>query len=155
MKTAKVTKAVFSRSYNTQFGVMYSHDIEFDNGDKGQYSSKKEQQDKFVVGKEASYEITQKGNYFNVKPVSLTPASGGFSRGGASESPEKQKSIVKQSSLKAALDFFSANGFPTSVTHYINEHTGELSPIEDSKVTNNKIKAVLTVADKFAEWVLA
>lgn len=59
----------------TQYGITYKHLIEFDNGDKGHYNSKKEHQDKFVVGQESSYTIETKtsgpeGQYTNtfIKP---------------------------------------------------------------------------------------
>lgn len=59
----------------TQFGITYKHLIEFDNGDKGHYNSKKETQDKFIVGQEAIYTIETKtsgerGQYMNtfIKP---------------------------------------------------------------------------------------
>lgn len=39
---------------------LYYHQIEMDNGDKGAYRSKKDQQDYFVVGKQVDYEIGPK-----------------------------------------------------------------------------------------------
>ena len=39
-KESKVTKAEFNRSYDGNFGTMHVHDIAFENGDIGQYTSK-------------------------------------------------------------------------------------------------------------------
>jgi hypothetical protein len=74
-KTAKVTSIKPDGNFGagTQFGITYKHLIEFDNGDKGHYNSKKEVQDRFVIGKESTYTIETKvnGQYTNysIKPV--------------------------------------------------------------------------------------
>lgn len=64
-KTTKITTMAQKDSYgNTSFI------IELDNGDKGFYTSKDEQQKKFVVGQETEYNIEEKqgkkGPYYKI-----------------------------------------------------------------------------------------
>lgn len=71
-KVTKVTKSVNSdgSAKKDNYGN-YSFIVELDNGDRGYYNSKSEDQTKFVVGKEAEYLIEEKegrtGNkYFKI-----------------------------------------------------------------------------------------
>ena len=85
---------------------MYKHEIAFENGDAGEYSSKSAEQNKFVEGQEAEYEFID-GKFPKVKPVS------NFQQGGyatVKKGDNREKSIVRQSSLKCATDFVIANG---------------------------------------------
>ena len=132
MKTAKVVSVSPKGDYQLRDGkTLYKFFVSMDNGDSGEYSSVKADQDKFVVGQDAEYELTstQYGN--RIKPVYN---QGGFSGGGYSKSSyssggdDKQKMIVKQSCLKAAVDLLKDKG---------------------AKSTD-----VLKVADSFVEWVL-
>lgn len=64
-KTTKITTMAQKDSYgNTSFV------IELDNGDKGFYTSRDEQQKKFVIGQETEYNIEKKegkkGSYFKI-----------------------------------------------------------------------------------------
>lgn len=108
--------------------TLYKFFVSMDNGDSGEYSSVSADQNKFVVGQEVEYELssTQYGNkikpvYAQANSVSYTPK---YSAGG----DDKQKMIVKQSCLKAAVDLLKDKG---------------------AKSTD-----VLKVADSFVEWVL-
>ena len=100
--------------------MYYKHEIEFENGDMGEYSSVKQDQDKFVVGQEVDYEHhTNTGEYgaqfTKIKPIYSPPSNNGFSKNGSTMSKEewakkdamKQYSISKQCSLKAAVEFYS------------------------------------------------
>ena len=69
MSTSKVTKAEFNREWESSYGMLYYHDIEFEDGTKGQYPSKKKDQTKFVVGQTAEYETEDKGKWIKIKPV--------------------------------------------------------------------------------------
>lgn len=71
MSTSKVTKAEFNREWESPHGMLYYHDIEFEDGTKGQYASKSKDQTKFVVGQSAEYEIAgqDKGGHNKIKPV--------------------------------------------------------------------------------------
>ena len=133
MKTAKVVSVSPKGDYQLRDGkTLYKFFVSMDNGDSGEYSSVKADQDKFVVGQEAEYELTstQYGN--RIKPV--YSQGGGFSGGGYSKSSyssggdDKQRMIVKQSCLKAAVDLLKDKG---------------------AKSTD-----VLKVADSFVSWVM-
>ena len=132
MKTAKVVSVSPKGDYQLRDGkTLYKFFVSMDNGDSGEYSSVKADQDKFIVGQEAEYELTstQYGN--RIKPVYN---QGGFSGGGYSKysyssgGDDKQKLIVKQSCLKAAVDLLKDKG--------------------------NISTDVLKVADRFVAWVL-
>lgn len=68
MKKAKVTKITKMDKKDTYGNTSFI--IELDNGDKGFYNSKSEDQKKFVVGNVADYEIEEKqgtkGKYFKI-----------------------------------------------------------------------------------------
>ena len=133
MKKGKVVAVNPQGEYQLKDGrTLYKFVLTFDNGDTGEYSSVKPDQNKFVVGQEAEYELnaTQYGN--RIKPV--YSQGGGFSGGGysggsySSGGDTKQKMIVKQSCLKAAVDLLKDKG---------------------AKSTD-----VLKVADSFVSWVM-
>jgi hypothetical protein len=133
MKKGKVVSVNPQGDYQLKDGrTLYKFVLSFDNGDTGEYSSVKPDQTKFVVGQEAEYELnaTQYGN--RIKPV--YNQGGGFSGGGysggsySSGGDTKQKMIVKQSCLKAAVDLLKDKG---------------------AKSTD-----VLKVADSFVSWVM-
>ena len=101
MKNSKVTNVQPNGTWDGNYGLMYKFEISFENGDVGEYSSKNKLQDKFIVGQQTDYEYTD-GKFPKVKPVYMKPDS--FNQ----SSPKKddvQKLIVKQSSLKAAVDY--------------------------------------------------
>lgn len=106
--------------------TLYKFFVSFDNGDSGEYSSVKPDQDKFNVGQEVEYELnaTQYGN--KIKPV--YNSGGSYSPKYSSGSDDKQKMIVKQSCLKAAVDLLKDKG---------------------AKSTD-----VLKIADSFVDWVM-
>lgn len=133
MKKGKVVSVSPQGDYQLKDGrTLYKFVLSFDNGDTGEYSSVKPDQTKFVVGMEAEYELnpTQYGN--RIKPV--YSQGGGFSGGGysggsySSGSDDKQKLIVKQSCLKAAVDLLKDKG---------------------AKSTD-----VIKIADLFVDWVM-
>lgn len=72
-KKSKVTVSEYKNESTGKFGLQYYHNIEFENGDKGTYTSKRKDQVNFIVGQEADYTIETKinGQYTNVfiKPV--------------------------------------------------------------------------------------
>ena len=76
-KTTKITKMEKKDSYgNTSFI------IEMDNGDKGFYTSKNENQTKFVAGQETEYLIEEKQGAKGVYYKITIPQSEGFKPGG-------------------------------------------------------------------------
>ena len=95
--------------YTGQYGTLYGFYVTFENGDNGKYNSKSENQNKFVVGQEATYDyIPREYNgktYYTVKPVNpqyATPTSGGSAPSGSHTS--KDESIIRQTALKAAAE---------------------------------------------------
>jgi hypothetical protein len=126
--TARVVSVSPKGDYQLRDGkTLYKFFVSMDNGDSGEYSSVKADQDKFVVGQEVEYELTntQYGN--KIKPV-YSQGGGGYTPNYSSGSDDKQKMIVKQSCLKAAVDLLKDKG---------------------AKSTD-----VLKIADSFVNWVL-
>ncbi len=69
IKESKVTSAKFVTQKELKFGTFYEHEVEFENGDKGFYLSKTQDQAKFVVGETATFEHTPHDKWPKVKPV--------------------------------------------------------------------------------------
>ena len=111
-------------TWDGKFGTMYKFEVTIGD-DTGEYSSKSKDQTKFVIGQEVEYTFTD-GNYPKIKPVFTQSFGGGFNK---SENPERQKMIVKQSSLKVAVDLCIAN-----------------------KKTD--LNSVFELADKVVSWVM-
>jgi hypothetical protein len=111
-KKAVVTGVTPNGTWNSNYGTMYKFEVSFENGDAGEYSSKSQDQNKFVVGQETEYTITSReynGNtYFTIKPAQ--PA-GGYTGGGykAKADPEKDKRIAKLAVLKSATELVVAD----------------------------------------------
>lgn len=69
-----------------QHGTFYKYAITMENGDSGEYLSKSNEQDKFVVGQETDYEVHINPTYPNsprIKPHYVQKSGGGFSGGGS------------------------------------------------------------------------
>lgn len=98
-KKSKVTNVQSNGTWEGKFGLMFKFEIEMENGDIGEYSSKSKDQDKFVVGQEVEYEFIG-GNFPKVKPVYQKPGFSGFK-----EDPNRQKIIIRQSSLRSAVEY--------------------------------------------------
>lgn len=69
---AKITAVKWLREFETKFGVMHLHKIEYDNKEAF-YTSKSKEQNKFVVGQEAEFEEETKagknGEFISIKPI--------------------------------------------------------------------------------------
>lgn len=96
--------------YEGQYGTLYGFYVTFENGDNGKYNSKSQDQTKFVVGQEATYDYIpreyQGKTYYTVKPVNpqyanVTPTSTPPATGGSMSTNE---SIIRQTALKAAAE---------------------------------------------------
>ena len=133
MKTAKVVSVTPKGDFAFNGKTFYKFFVSLDNGDSGEYNSVKADQDKFVAGAEVEYEITNNQYGNKIKPV-YNGGGGSYSGGSYSKSnysgnnDDKQKMIVKQSCLKAAVDLLKDKG---------------------AKSTD-----VMKVADAFVEWVM-
>jgi hypothetical protein len=97
--------------YEGQYGTLYGFYVTFENGDNGKYNSKSQDQTKFVIGQEATYDyIPREYNgktYYTVKPVNpqyanVTPSGGTSAPKGTHTS--KDESIIRQTALKAAAE---------------------------------------------------
>jgi hypothetical protein len=105
-KISKVTNVTGNGSWDSQYGKLYKFEVFFENGDVGDYNSKLQEQTSFVVGQEATYELTAKEfqgrTFYTVKPVKKQQAYGGYAAKPAD--PEKDKKIARMSVLKCATD---------------------------------------------------
>ena len=127
IKTSKVKSVQANGTWEGKFGLMYKTEVSFDNGDCGEYSSKSREQNKFVEGVETEYEFIG-GDFPKVKPVYNKPDFVSSSSNGTYKKDDTvQKLIVRQSSLKAAVDYCSSNSSTSDV---------------------------LKVAQEFADWVM-
>lgn len=79
-KRAKPTNIEFQKEFNGTNGTIYYFRIDFENGDSGQFSSAKKEQDKFRVGVEEDYTIETKvnGKYTNIIIGKPSASKGGF-----------------------------------------------------------------------------
>ena len=113
MTKASVVKDIKSagQPYEGQYGTLYGFYVTFENGDNGKYNSKSENQTKFVVGEEATYEYIgreyQGKTYYTVKPVNpqfanVTPSSNGSAS--VKTNSSKDELIARQTALKAAAE---------------------------------------------------
>ena len=125
IKKSKVKNVQANGTWEGKFGMMYKNEVEMENGDIGEYSSKSQDQDKFIEGQETEYEFIG-GQFPKVKPVYNKPEF--VSNGATKVNPDVQKLIVRQSSLKAAVDYCGDNSE---------------SPEE-----------CIAIADKFVAWVM-
>ena len=142
MKNSKVTSVQSNGSWEGKYGVMYKFEIGFENGDVGEYSSKNQEQNKFVIGTNAEYEYTD-GKFPKVKPVYIKPESFNNSFSNSSnDNPDRQKLIVKQSSLKAAVEFDNKCS-PEDVLKNADMFYNWVMGVE----TNNPLKEVNSVDD--------
>lgn len=116
MKTSKVVAAKFDHSYPSKYGddngQLHQYNIKFENGDEGEYSSKSTDQNKFVVGKVACYEITDKpnGKGKKVAPAKCPDDQPGQPSNQGNQSyqkkqmdPEEQDRIIRQVCYECAI----------------------------------------------------
>lgn len=126
-KTSKPVNIQGNGSWSNSYGTFFAFDIVMQNGDVGTYSSKSQQQDKFVIGQEVTYEF-HGGEHPKIKPAKPKDKPS-YNGGNKYNDPKKQKMIVKQSSLKCAVDLCIAN-------------------------KEKDFNKVLEVADVFVAWVM-
>ena len=86
MKTSKIKTVVSIKPHKNSYGETFYHNLEMENGDKINIGKKKEQK----IGWELTYESFNKSNNY-------TPSN--------SSNDDRQLLIVKQSSIKAAVEF--------------------------------------------------
>lgn len=105
-KTSKVTYVENTgRTWETHGKIMYVYEVQFENKDKGQYSSTSENQNKFIKDQEIDYTIETRNNngYTNmvIKPVQQNTFGGG-KKYDTVQDLKRQKVIVAQNSMTNA-----------------------------------------------------
>lgn len=108
-KRSAVTNVTANGSFDGQYGTLYKFEITFANGDSGEYASKSKDQNKFQVGVETDYTITDRTFkdriYYKIAPVMAQPGQTQNSVAQkAPKDPETDKRITRMSVLKVAGD---------------------------------------------------
>mgnify|MGYP003650425721 CR=1 FL=1 len=107
-KKSIVKKVDFQKTWKNKEGkVFYSYDVEMENGDKGEYSSISDSQEKFVKGDEVEYNYTE-GEYPKIKPYYSNPTSPNYTYTSKPDSTDNQ--IARSVGLKAATELGIAQG---------------------------------------------
>jgi hypothetical protein len=105
-KRSAVTGVTANGTFNGQHGTLYKFEVAFANGDSGEYASKSQDQQKFKVGVETDYIITErKWNdriFYKIAPAQVQQSAGGFPA--KAKDPETDKRITRMSVLKVAGD---------------------------------------------------
>jgi hypothetical protein len=91
-KKAKVISAAYKKSFENKGTTFFTHAIEFDNGDKGEYVSKSFEQTKFVNGQTVDYTIekNESNGYVNYRIKSVEQAFAGGFKGGKDFKPNNK-----------------------------------------------------------------
>lgn len=119
-KTSKVISVQPNGSWSGTFGEMFKYNLSFENGDKGEYSSKSAQQSKFIIGQLSTYIVDVKNpQYPKIKSVfspevaeannSIETPSTSSAAATAIKQVDIQLHITSQSMVKAAIDFHAIN----------------------------------------------
>ena len=109
IKTSKVVSNQASGSLDLTHGTFFKFEISFEDGTVGEYLSKTQDggNKNFPIGVEKEFEVTENKFGKKIKPhfsqKSFTPSQA------FTENPDRQRMIVKQSSLKVAADLCIAN----------------------------------------------
>ena len=107
-KSSKVTNVQGNGTWEGKYGMMYKFEIEMENDDHGEYSSKSADQTKFVVGENVDYEHSyneyQGNKYYKIKPVNTFQLRNNFN---SPKKNDQQKSIEYQSVLRSAAMFYA------------------------------------------------
>ena len=109
VKKSKVIAVTPNGTWDGSYGTMYKFEIVFQDGSVGEYSSKSKDQNKFEIGAETEFEY-HGGKFPKVKPVYAQPNVQGSSPAQSfGKSDDVQIKIVRQSMLKASVDFHAIN----------------------------------------------
>lgn len=77
MKTSKISKINFVKTWSGEKGTVYYHDIEFENGDKGQAGFNKECPAEYEMGTTHDYELVPNANPQYAGKIKFIKANGG------------------------------------------------------------------------------
>jgi hypothetical protein len=75
-KKSTVSNVQATGTFESQYGIFYKYEVEMENGDLGEYSSKSDSQTKFVIGETVDYEFID-GQFPKIKPISTFQQSSG------------------------------------------------------------------------------
>ena len=89
-KKAKIVRTVFKNEWKGTNGSVFYHEIELDNGDKGQIGAREQMPSKLNPGQELTYTIETSDRGNKIKAVSAAPAFGG----GGKKGPDPKVQIV-------------------------------------------------------------
>jgi len=105
LKTSKVKNVQSSGTWDTKkepIKTYYKFEIEMEDGNIGEYSSIKKEQDKFVVGQEMDYEYDG-GRFPKIKPIYTKSNFTGGSKGGYTDADKMR--MAKSVAIKSACIF--------------------------------------------------
>ena len=102
-KKSTVTNVQSNGTWEGQYGLMYKFEVSFENKDIGEYLSKSESQDKFIVGNETEYQFKD-GQFPRVKPISNFQPKASYSNNNDDTRNEIRFSVA----FKGAIDLASA-----------------------------------------------
>ena len=124
----KVVKSVSPQgSFESQWGTFFKFILEFEDGFSGEYLSKSEHQNKFIVGQSVDIEVTTRE--YNGQTINKIKPASNFQGGGNKPQPKAdnvQELIVKQNALTNACNI----------------------------VGSDDVAKIIEIADAFKEWVL-
>lgn len=89
-KTSKIQRTVFKNKWDGQNGSVFYHEIELENGDKGQIGAKEENPSRLNPGQELTYTIEKTDKGYKIKAVNTKPA---FVGGGKPQQDPKVQMI--------------------------------------------------------------
>lgn len=161
---ATPTKVEFRNDWESQRGTMYDFWVEFDNGDKGVYTSKSRDQKHVVEGVARHYEKQQKdgqnGPWFKIIPkkaphtqerseAPLPPAQKGKTAQRGNDEIERR--IVRQSSLNRAVELAVADKIPVNIIMPIARYFEEWVNGKSKAVDLNRVIAWAQGGDQAAK----
>ena len=107
---SKIKSIEFKREFESKYGVQYSHQITFENGDSGQINTKTKMPDKLKVGESLDYDITTNPQGYKVVKAIQVP-NGVFKASQMPKNNDKaQRMIVAQNSIGNAIEFCKCEG---------------------------------------------
>ena len=113
-KKSKVIGVQANGTWESKYGTFYKFEVDFENGDGGEYSSKTQTQTKFVQGQEAYYTIEGEGRFKKVKPAQAPDQANSYqgkSNGNSyGKSPETEQRIARMNALTNATNWAMSKG---------------------------------------------
>lgn len=112
MKTAQIEAVELKNTWTSKRGeTMYTHTVTLSNGETGDINAKSELPEFLKVGETLNYNSMEDKFGKKFTRIQLqdpgTPSHGAFKKGQDWEDPERQKKIIRQSSLAQAVAYFS------------------------------------------------